>query len=264
MEVNLEIENGQARQLRELIFVESSGKTHHLPIREHTTAERLLQAFKDLGVVKPFETRLSCDPEERTWVEPLLRQAWPAAEFGEGTPGSKIFEGAVGKVELNARYFRAFAKVGFHYFLTQFTNYTGHEPLFSRLRQFISDEDFEGPITRINEFIGVRQHPLLGEMLNPNARPDGWRAHLVCAEVMPGSCLAHVQMFLTEDWPAPTYTVRLAADPAVVGTSAVGHIYRYYQDGLRGRFSGGVESLRTTRTNVAAPQHLPAVTSARE
>src|SRR5216684_1515326 len=38
VEVNLEVENGHARQLRELIFVESSGKTHHLPIREDTTA----------------------------------------------------------------------------------------------------------------------------------------------------------------------------------------------------------------------------------
>ena len=88
VEVNLEIKNGQARQLRELIFVESSGKTHHLPIREHTTAERLLQAFKDLGVVKPFETRLSCDPEERTWVEPLLRQAGAGLQpnLGRGYP----------------------------------------------------------------------------------------------------------------------------------------------------------------------------------
>jgi hypothetical protein len=264
VEVNLEIENGQARQLRELIFIESSGKTHHLPIREDATAEGLLQAFKAFGVIKPFAARLSCDPEERTWLEPILRQAWPAAEFGEGTPGSKVFAGAVGKVELNARYFRAFAKIGFHYFLTQFSSYSGHEPLFSRLREFIS-EDVAGPVSRVNEFIGVRQHPLLGEMLNPNARPDGWRAHLVCAEVIPGGCFAHVQMFLTEDWPAPTYTIRLAAaDTAVVGNGAAGHIYRYYPDGLRGRFSGEAESLLTTRTNLAAPPATPAVTSAAE
>jgi hypothetical protein len=116
----------------------------------------------------------------------------------------------------------------------------------------------------VNEFVGVRQHPLLGEMLNSNARPDGWRAHLVCAEVIPGGCFAHVQMFLTEDWRAPAYTIRLAVDPGVVGIGASGHSYRYYPDGLRGRFSGKAESLRSTRTNVAPPPPAPAVTSAGE
>jgi hypothetical protein len=110
----------------------------------------------------------------------------------------------------------------------------------------------------------VRQHPLLGDMVNPNVRPDGWRAHLVCAEVMPGRCFAHVQMFLTEDWPAPTYTIRLATDPAVVGTGAAGHIYRYYPDGSRARLSGEAERLRTARANFAAPPPAPAVASADE
>lgn len=263
VEVNLEVENGQARQLRELIFVETSGKTHHLPIRENSTAEGLLQAFKTLGVVKPFDTRLSCDLEERAWIEPLLRQAWPALEFGEAIQGSRVFKGAVGKIELNDRYFRAFAKAGFHYFLTQFNNYSGHETMFSRLRQFIS-EDAAGSVMRVNEFIGVRQHPLLGEMLNPNTRPDGWRAHLLCAEVIPGACLAHVQMFLTEDWRAPIYTIRLATDPTVLDTGAAGHIYRYYSDGSKGRFSGEAEQLLTTRANFAAPPPAPVVSTAGE
>lgn len=262
-EVNLEVENGSARQLRELIFIESSGKTHHLPIREDTRPVALLQAFKDLGVAKPFEARLSCDPEERSWLEPLLKQAWPTVEFGESTPGSRIFERVVGKMGVSNRYFRAFAKIGFHYFLTQFRNYTGHEPMFSQLRQFIF-EDVAGSVPRVNEFVAVRQNPLLTEMLDPNVRPDGWRAHVVCAAVMPGACFAYVQMFLTEDWRATIYAIRLATDPAVVATEAAGHIYRYYPDGLRGRFSGKAERLRTARANLAAPPPAAAVTSADE
>jgi hypothetical protein len=112
---------------------------------------------------------------------------------------------------------------------------------------------------RVNEFVGVRQHPLLEEMLNPNVRPDGWRAHLVCGEVVPGKCLAHVQMFLTEDWLAPTYTIHLATDPAIIGTGASGHIYCYYADGPRGRFSGKADRLGTTRANFVAPPLAPAV-----
>lgn len=45
VEVNLEFQDGRARQLREIIVRESSGKTHHLPIREAMTPERLRLAF---------------------------------------------------------------------------------------------------------------------------------------------------------------------------------------------------------------------------
>ena len=51
---------------------------------------------------------------------------------------------------------------------------------------------------------------MLGEMLNPLVRPNGWRAHVLCAETRPCECLAHVQTLVTEDWPAPIYAVRLA------------------------------------------------------
>jgi len=261
VEVNLEVENGHARQLRELIFVErASGKTHHLPIREDATREGLLQAFKGLEVVEPFDARVSIAREEEIWVKPLLKQAWPALRFEEPIRGSTVFEGAAGKFEANARYFRAFAKIGFHYFLTQFSSYIGNEPIFSRLRQFISDD--ATTLASVNDFVGEREHPLLGEMLNPNARPDGWRAHLLCAEVKPGECLAHIQMFLTEDWQARIYTIRLANDPTIIGTGAAGHSYCYYHDGPRGRFSGEAKPLSVTRANFVLPPLAPAVKSA--
>jgi len=260
LEVNLEVENGQARQMRELIFVERSGKTYHLPIQENSTPDALLRAFKALGVVAPFETHLSCDSHERTWVEPLLKQAWPTAEFGEAIEGSRTFSGAVGKLQLNDRYFRAIAKIGFHYFLTQFNTYGGHEPMFARIRQFIS-EDVAGPVSRVNEFIGLRQRPLLREMLNTGVRPAGWRAHLLCAEVATGGCFAHVQMFLTEDWSAPIYTISLAVDPALTETGAAGHSYLYYPDGPKGKFSGEAQRLRTERAHFGVPPLAPAVAS---
>jgi hypothetical protein len=264
VEVNLEVENGRARQLRELIFIEeSSRKMHHLPICEDAKSEALLEAFKKLGVVAPFVARITCDPEERAWVEPLLKQAWPALEFGEGTLGSTVYEGAAGQMQVNSRYFRAFAKVGFHYFLTQFGTYSGHEPMFSRIRQFIS-EGAAGPVSRVNEFVGIRQHPLLGEMLDPNVRPDGWRAHVVCSEVLPTGCFAHVQMFLTEDWAAPIYTICLASDLGAVIPEAAGHVYCYYPDGLRGRFSGKAEHLLNMRANFTPPPLAPAVISSGE
>lgn len=96
IEVALGIENGQARQMREIIFVEQSGKTHHLPIRDGTTPEQLRAAYERLGVVKPCaDVRLFCDANERTWVEKLMQAAWPDATFGRISVFSSVQPKAV-------------------------------------------------------------------------------------------------------------------------------------------------------------------------
>jgi hypothetical protein len=258
IELLVECENGTYRQQRQLVFVEKDGNTYQLPIREGTTPQQLRAAVNKLGVVQPCDFHLLCDPDESVWVEQLIKDTSPQVTFGESALASTNYNGAVGSVVLTDRYFRAIAKIGFHYFLTQFPQYSGHEPVFSDIRQFILD-DGKG-VDRANDFVGKRQHPLLGEMLNPAVRPAGWRAHVLCAEIRPGDCLAHVQMFVSEDWPAPTYTVRLASSTAIVDLSAAGHAYVYYEEGLKGnKYSGEALSLMTTRANFPAPPTAPVV-----
>lgn len=263
IEVELELTHGrEVRQLRQLIFIEKSGKPHHLFIpdefRDHP--EKLRVAYQKLGVTDVAESHLVCDSEESAWVEPLLRAVWPSMTLGERSLGARNYEsGAVIKVQLTDRYFRAIAKIGFHYFLSQFPEYSGHEPLFADIRQYIL-EDGAG-VDRANEFIGKRQHPILGEMLN-GARPDSWRAHVLCAEIRPGECLAYVQMFLSEDWPASVYTIRLGHNPAVVDSRAAGHAYMYYADGPRGKFSGDAVELDSTRLDSPPPPPTPVINPA--
>jgi hypothetical protein len=260
-EVALEIENGQARQMCQIIFVEKSGKTHHLPIHKGTTPEELRATYDKLGVVPPCDDmRIFYGPHEKDWVEALIQQAWPSVTFGEGKLGSTSYQGAVGTVVLTNRYFRAVAKIGFHYFLTQFSEYTGREQIFSGIRQFILDET--AGVDSANTFIGKRQHALIGEMLTPGMRPAGWRAHVLCAETRPGECLAYVQTFLSEDWPAPIYAVRLAQDVATIECRATGHAYLYYGDGPEGNYAGDSLRLETTRAEWAPPPFAPVVKSA--
>ena len=46
---------------------------------------------------------------------------------------------------------------------------------------------------------------LIGEMLNGD-RPDGWVGHALCVDVTNGAYRAHVQLFLSEDFPPRIYT----------------------------------------------------------
>ncbi len=49
--------------------------------------------------------------------------------------------GAAVSFSLTERYFRAVAKIGFHYFLSQFPQYTGQEMKFADIRRYILKGD---------------------------------------------------------------------------------------------------------------------------
>ncbi len=259
VEVNLEIVNGVVTQMCELIFVEAeSGKVHHLPLSENMTAAQVCTGIERLAISKPFETRVSYYPHEQVWVQKLMKEVSPAVTFSEGKLMSKVIETPKVNFVFGERYFRALAKIGFHYFLTQFPMYTGHEDVFARIRTFIY-EDTNEPVRRVNEFISMRQHPLLHEMLDPRVRPDGWRAHVLAAEAQPGICLAHVHMFLTEESAGQIYTIILARDAALMQRNAFAHAYEYHRDGKRGRFSGEAKPLTSLRTDIAFPPAKPVI-----
>lgn len=253
----LECDDGIYRQARQLIFVEKSGKLHHLPLRVGLTPPELRASFEKLQVNKPFDVHILYGPDEQEWVEKLIKEAWPTVTFGEGGLPGGTYQGAVTTVVLTDRYFRAVAKIGFHYFLTQFPQYNGSETIFTKIREFIVTEGLK--VELANEFVSRRQHPLLSEMMIQGARPQGWQAHVLCAEVKPGACLAHVQMFLSEDWPAPIYTVCLASDSSIVDYAAMGHAYVYHADGLRGKYAGEAVTLAITREKFCPPPGLPVV-----
>jgi hypothetical protein len=263
VEVELECLQEQVRQSRQIVVVETSGKIHHLPIPEDLRdPEKLRAAYLKLGVTQPADVRVICDPAESVWLEPLIKAAWPSASFGERALGAKNFKGgAVVKLELTDRYFRAIAKIGFHYFLTQFPAYDGSEPCFVDIRNFIID-DRGGGLDRVNMFIGQRRNPLLGPMMC-GARPDGWRAHVLCAEIR-DELLAHVQLFVCQEYNAPVYTVRLAANTGNAVVHATGHIYKYFEQGRRGKFSGEAHPLVVSHAAVEPPPLKPVIRAAAE
>jgi hypothetical protein len=260
-EVELELLGGQeVRQLCQMVFVETSGKTHHLPISDDVRdPEKLRVAYNKLGVtdLASATVHLICDPDERVWLEPLINAVWPSGTFGPAVVGAKNYEnGAVVDLQVNHRYFRAIAKIGFHYFLTQFPAFAGSEPYFSDIRRFIIEDC--GPVTLANKFVGKRHDSLLGEMRG-GARPDGWVAHVVTAEITSDACQAHIQLFVCKDYPAPAYTVRLAAHGDNSAIRASGHAYVYFDQAPKGRFSGKAHALTVTRTAASSQPLKPVV-----
>jgi hypothetical protein len=191
----------------------------------------------DCKVSPPMDAAFAFHPHEREWVERLVQQVWPTVTISAGTLLSNVIERPLLKFQVTDRYHRAFAKLGFHYFLSQFSSFSGREEMFASIRQFIV-EDSDNAESRVNSFITERTTPLLSPIAKGLTPPDDWRAHVIAAEVRPGACVAHVQMFITREWKSPIRTIVLAKSKAFTSHEAAGHLFLYHpvdkQDGYAG------------------------------
>jgi hypothetical protein len=151
----------QAGHLVQLILRGQAGPCHYIPLTSKMTIESLRQKVVALKLTFPLpEVRLIHDPVTEQWAVDLFKQLWPDVTMPDTTKGASSFSGGKVQFEVTDRYFRAIAKIGFHYFLTQFPNYSGHESIFSGIRDFIIDDTRGLVPARINQFIGVHRSPL--------------------------------------------------------------------------------------------------------
>ncbi|SPE35942.1 hypothetical protein SBA3_2320011 [Candidatus Sulfopaludibacter sp. SbA3] len=259
-EILFERTDGDYRQLRQLVFIEqTSRKTGHIPIGEKMTPEELRAAYKRLELTPPLDMYVICGQEEMQWVQELVSATSPGTGFGPGSQGTKIYgSGTPVSFSLAERYFRAVAKIGFHYFLSQFPQYSGHEQKFADIRRYITTGDKD--VNRANEFVGERKVPLVGEALG-GARPHGWVGHILCADVTNGEYRAHVQTFICEDFQPRIYTILLGRSPHDLANSSAGHAFVYFRGGYHGKFAGEAHPLTPARFEFPPQPLTPVVRS---
>jgi hypothetical protein len=246
-EVLVELMGGdQGRQLVQLILKGKSGPHHHIPLTPAMTPETLRKAVRALNLLAPLEARLIFDPATEQWAADLFRELWPEFPLPNTTTGANRFRGGIIQFQTTSRYFRAIAKIGFHYFLTQFPIYNGHESIFSEVREFILDDAKEFAPSRINQFLGVHQSPL--------APPsDGWIGHLLCAEIRGGVCLAHFEPFVTPGGRLRAFMVRLGTDRENTESTVRARMYVYYAKGKIGRYSGASSEIPSSQLGLGGP-----------
>jgi hypothetical protein len=245
-EVEIEFMGGQeGRQLCQLVIKEDDGTSHLIPIPPDLTDPiKIREQFDNLPIRdrSTMSVTFVSYPDEADRIVPLLRQVWPQLTFGPATPGATVSSGVVTEINLTSRYFRAIAKIAFHYFLTQFPHINGADVCFDEIRRFIISD--QSTLDDAKKLIGRRAAPLLGNMRD-GSQPDGWVAHILTAEMSGNEYLGHVQMFVSRDYPSQAYTVTLASGQRSIVTGT-GHGYRYFPDEQRGRYIGEARPLRAT------------------
>jgi len=131
---------------------------------------------------------------------------------------------------VNDHYFRAVAKIAFHYYLTHSLRAQGDEAGFDGLRNFILRGGdiapfFEGP----RRFVHLR----------PNWVPTRW-CHILAAVEEPRGVVAYVCLFRGPSWTGREYTVWLGdlGSRILVPETSWAHAY-YYEPGKAGETKVG-------------------------
>ena len=231
------------REVRQIVFIDEKGKSYPLRIREWMkNSEQLCEEMKKIGLPpgEKLSARVFAPDDEKEWVEKLVRGLGSEFSWLASQPSAIISNPAI-KVQVTDFYFRAIAKIGFHYFLSVFNTFYGNESYFSDIRKFIK----EGGL--IKNFVIEEKKPILN--FPQNYRPKGW-GHVLLAESYEGKFRTRLQFFLGPQYNPPTYVVILNTCklPIVLPTwqtGGIGYYFRYFESGKQEKYSGEVSRLKS-------------------
>jgi hypothetical protein len=237
----LGIEDGGVRELCEAIFTTEDGCEHVLPLQAGMTPDQFREAYRRLGMTKVKQGFVNAYSSEVAWAESLLRTVFEDVHMvsGDDQPDSVTYKNVVITFTVTERYFRALAKIGFHYFLTKMPRFTGAEYIFAEIRNFVMTE---GDLKRCERFVSYTHRQM--EIDLARGRRTKYWGHLLTAESEYRTLLSRVQLFIGPEYLPPVYTIRLAPNPSRIHfNEACGSWFQYYEPEYRGDFDGEVSDV---------------------
>lgn len=143
-----------------------------------------------------------------------------------------------GPIVVDIRYFRAIAKIGFHYFLQYIGYFSGHENCLTPLKQFIRHG--EG---KIEQFV-LQQRGNLVSDLNYGLRPQ-YYGHFIIGDFRKNTATVYVQLFVGRDSNPPYYKITLATNCFHIRLEdeTFGHFFCYYLPENRSQHTGEIQQL---------------------
>ena len=173
----------------------------------------LLARLRKLGLAgaKPFQAY--ADPEDIPWVTELVVAAggappsWTTATLPEG----RIQLAAT--VTVTGAYFRAIAKIGFHYALSVFPDLTGMEPELSGIKGFIWEGTGDA-----DRLVRQRKDQFVANF-NASERPTEWM-HILAVRRTYMAITAYAQFFAGPRSLPPSYEIRVGRNPARLHATA--------------------------------------------
>jgi hypothetical protein len=228
------------RELRCVKLIAEDDSIHTITISDGMTREEFWKRVTALGIKTFKHADISAASEEIQWVESLFEGFTIGRKPEWVQPKGPITYGPLTvKITVTNRYFRAMAKIGFHYFLTKFPRFRGDEPWFSEIRNFVINEC---SIDEVARFV-TQSREQFAYQLRAGGRLNVW-GHLIGVNASYTGFLGRVQLFVGPESPSTVFTVQIGKNPSpIYYTEAHGDFFEYYPPEERGEFDGEVSEL---------------------
>jgi len=225
------------QEASQIVFIDERRKPHQILLNKEMTGTELRHIVKQKGLNKCDSATFYYGEEEKEWVEKLLLEFSPTIKLeykGKGQVGRKIKTQTV--CEVNDAYFRAGAKIGFHYFLKQFPHVKGTEPEFSGIKKFIQKGGNWDPFVRISR-----------DQIMPEFR-KGIRlinyGHILHAKRGTDGCKVWAQFFVGPDYLSNVWEINLSKERSpIYFEESKAHLFLYYEQDKRRTFHGLMEEI---------------------
>jgi len=226
---------------KQIIVRDSCGKYHSILISEKIKSpDDLLRELKERQLENSTLMECWASSEDRELMEMLCKGANYGISWSENVSYQRTFKTQfVATITVNDAYFRAIAKIAFHYFLKHFTRFTGFEKEFEEIKEFI--------------MAGYGANNLVKEMpgsfvagLNSGLTTDKW-GHLIAVDKNENSIRAMLQFFIGPRLvPDRYYQVHIGSNPErIIFPEAIGHQFVYFDKIDKRGYRGRVDPLFT-------------------
>lgn len=219
----------------QIILTAESGELHHILLGNMREPEELKAKVDALEIGKLKQVNVIATPEERERIEKLTscflileKSKWEELPMTGTTYTTTSFE-------VTDKYFRAIAKIGFHYILKHFRNFRGDEDFFAGIRGFITDGG------DISQFVRRTQKQVI--QIKEGYAP-GTSGHIVLARANERVIWCKLQFFLGRGAVPFVYELGVARNQTkLVYDITSGHSFCYYADGPKDGKLGVMEPL---------------------
>lgn len=243
-------ESGTVEPVDQIVITRCDGETSHVRLYAGMSAETLRERVTQEAPAGFHALQIHCGDGTRKKFEDLVAEGWPHLKFQDlpDTPAGSRQVTCRHEFTYDDRYFRAIAKIAFHYFLlnTQ-RNLRGDEEQFGPIRAFILDG---GDVTRFFSANELRFDTGCANLSSGAAiTTNHWTHFLAVDESLDYSrrIVAHVQLFVGPKIVMLQYRVALCqgGGEIVIHNACCAHYYEYSVPQPEKGFAGKVHRAST-------------------
>jgi len=225
---------------RQIIIQKSDGEIIPFIIHDNINSAEDIEAELGQAGIKEFQIiEFWCKQDEKELFNSLLSKFNYNPTFNKITPyqdKDDILHEAT--IVVTDRYFRAIAKIAFHYFLTYFSQFTGNEPNFNMIKNYI----MEGGKGRnyVKEIRGTFIEDLIFGGTTPTYN------HFFSVEKDYHNIVAKLQFFVGPTIsPQLYYEVFIGRNPEIIDyPQRIGHQFEYFDEPDAEGYEGRIVPMR--------------------